>query len=530
MSMKMIAPALATCAALLAGPRIADAQDAASVVEEKPSFDVLEYRVLGNKLLTARQIEAAVYPHLGPGRNIDAVEEARRALEAVYRDNGYGTVFVDIPEQDVDSGIVRLRVTEGRLDRVRITGARYVANKRIRNALPALATGDVPNLPVLQDQLAKVNRQSRDRSVTPVLRAGRTPGTVDVELKVDDHLPLHGNVELTDRYTADTSRTRLSVNLSYDNLFQRLHSLSLQYQTAPEEPSESQVIAATYVAPVGSRGNLFALYAVDTDSEVATIGTLSVLGKGRIYGARYILPLPDQPGLFQSISLGADFKDFDENVRLDPETGLATPVQYLNWSALYSGTLRSDRATTTFGGGISLGMRGFGNDAIEFEDKRLKARPNYWYLQANASHERALPWGTSLLARLNLQYSIEPLISNEQIAIGGASTVRGYLESEELGDMGFSSSLELRSPSLARFLGEHVRSLYFFTFFDAGLVDVLHPLPQQGRRDLSSWGAGLRFTGFGGLETGLDWAYPLVPTDRIATGDSRIHAFLRYGF
>jgi hypothetical protein len=48
--------------------------------------------------------------------------------------------------------------------------------------------------------------------------------------------------------------------------------------------------------------------------------------------------------------------------------------------------------------------------------------------------------------------------------------------------------------------------------------------------DLSSWGAGLSLAGFGGLQSTLIWAYPLVPSDNVAVGDSRLHFQVRYGF
>lgn len=509
----------------------------ALAASEQESFDIFEYRVLGNTVLPGIEIEQTIYPLLGSGKTIESVEQARQALEALYKERGFGTVFVDIPEQDVAEGVVRLRVTEGRLDRVRISGARYFANGQIRGAVPALDRGQVPHLPELQAQLAQLNRQSRDRVVTPVLRAGRTPGTVDVELKVKDEVPAHASVEVNDRYTADTSKTRVTANLGYDNLFQRFHSFSLQYQTAPEEPKEARVWAGTYVAPLGASGDLLALYAVDTDSEVATVGTLAVLGRGRIYGARYIKPLPEAARFYHNLTFGADFKDFQEDVLLSDDQGLQTPIQYMNWSAVYAGGLRTDHTQTSFNLGANFGVRGFANDPEEFESKRFKAKPNYFYLRGGVTHERPLLLGTSLAARLNGQYTVEPVISNEQFSIGGADTVRGYLESEELGDYGISGSLEVRSPSLTRWFGDWLQQFFVFAFVDAGVVAIVDPLPetedragQIARVDLSSWGLGLRLAGFGGLEAGLDWAVPLQSTEHVENGDSRLHFRIRYAF
>src|SRR5512141_1442885 len=76
-------------------PALAHAQASEEAQPQKPqTFDVLEYRVLGNTVLPAASIERAVYPHLGPGKSLDVVEQARMALEQAYHAAGYGTVFV----------------------------------------------------------------------------------------------------------------------------------------------------------------------------------------------------------------------------------------------------------------------------------------------------------------------------------------------------------------------------------------------------------------------------------------------------
>src|SRR5208283_5183151 len=90
-----------------------------------PPFDLLELRVLGNGVLDPKVIEATVYPFTGPDKHMSDVEAARGALEKAYHDRGFGTVFVDIPEQSVDDGVVRLRVTEGRLRQVSVAGAHF---------------------------------------------------------------------------------------------------------------------------------------------------------------------------------------------------------------------------------------------------------------------------------------------------------------------------------------------------------------------------------------------------------------------
>lgn len=522
-------------ALLLSGAAIA-ATDGAPATGER--FDVWEYRVSGNTVLDAVALEKTLYPHLGPHRSIADIESARKSLEALYRDRGYGTVFVDIPEQDVVDGLVRLSVTEGRLDQVRVVGPRYFSGGTIRDSLPALQSGEVVNLKQLQVELTTVNRQTADRQVTPVLKAGQSPGAVDVELKVQDGLPFHGSVEVNDRYTADTSQTRVNVNLSYDNLFQRFHRLAVQYQTAPEQPEESRVIAATYVAPLSGTDDLLAVYAVDTSSDFATVsgvGSLSVLGAGRVYGLRYINVLPEGSDYFHSLTLGADYKDFEDRIVQPDGLTDATPMEYVNWSAAYGLSWRGEaERMTSLTASLNFGLRGIGNSSDEFAYKRYRGEPNYIYLRAAAEHQLPLPHGLRLLLRGSGQAALQPVISNEQFAIGGVDTVRGYTEAAELGDNGLAGTVELHSPQFLSLWPDKLQQAYVFGFADAGVVGILDPLPVDGekvsRRTLAGAGVGMRLAGLGGLVTEVEWAYPFEPTDDVDRGDSRLHFQVQYGF
>lgn len=521
-------------------PAVLRAQEAKATEEAAGEadapFDVMEFRVLGNTTMPATTIERTVYPFLGPGKRVADVESARVALERAYHDSGYGTVFVDIPEQQIDQGVVRLHVTEGRLDRVRITGARYFSNGKIRAALPAATRGDVPRLPDLQTQLASVNRATRDRSVVPVLKAGRAPGTVDLEFRVTDSLPLHGALDMNDRYSADTTRLRLNASLSYDNLFQRQHSLSLQYQTAPTERDEYQAIVGTYSFRLPSWSNTsFAVYAVDSKTSVATIsslgGPLSVLGNGNIYGLRAIHSLYETSKYSNTFVFGVDYKDFLENIQQPDTDGLLTPIRYMSWSASYSGAVRAERSVTAFNVGTNFGIRGLVNDSLEFEDKRFKGAANYFYLRAGGQHLHQLPLDLAAFGRIAGQFSATPLVSNEQLAMGGADTVRGYTESAVLGDYGFNATFELRSNSLAKLLRMPAGGTYFLLFYDAGVVAIVEPLPKQRyKSDLASAGAGLRISNWQGFSLALDWAHALADAGTVLAGDERLHFSFRYDF
>jgi hemolysin activation/secretion protein len=498
-----------------------------------PRFGVWEYAVSGNTALGRADVERAVYPYLGPDRTVADVEQARAALEKVYRDAGYGTVVVTIPEQDVEQGLVRLEVLEGRVDRLRVTGSRYFSPAQIRESVPSLAEGTVPELPVVQKELAALNAASSDRRVTPVLRAGRSPGTVEAELKVDDSLPFHGTLEVNNAYTRDTTRTRVNATLSYDNLWQRQHSALVGYQTAPEDTDDVTVFFSTYTGRLPGSQWIASGYFVDSDTDVASLGTLGVIGKGQIAGMRFIRPLPPLAGGFQRVTLGLDYKDFDESIALTGnQPTIETPITYGALSAGWGVTFPGEGENTTLNLLAVMGPRFLGNDPEEFENKRAGSKPDFAHLNLSVGHERELWSDSRLRIAVAGQLASSPLISNEQFGFGGAGSVRGYLESEQFVDNGYSGQLELLSPDWGRRLSEDVLGR-FLVFVDAGGGNLQDPLPEQDDRFfLWSTGLGLRAAFWRRLTAELDWAYPLEDNadGSIEAGDTRWHFSTRYAF
>ena len=516
-----IAPARGEQGTEARGPEAAAEQPAAPASQ----FDLLELRVKGSKLLDKKQLERTIYPFLGPKRGIDNVEAARSAIEELYRSKGYQTVSVDIPEQDVKNGVVYLQVVEGTISKLRIKDARYFAQGAIRAKVPELAEGNVPNMPKMQEQLAALANESQDRSVVPVLRAGETPGTMEVDLKVKDELPFHGKVEVNAHNSANTSRLRTLVSMRYDNLWQKFHSASFMYQTAPENPDEVEVLVGSYVMPLFDSDKRLALYAVSSSStsQVASAGAMSVIGSGDIYGARLVSPLKAMGDYNHSATIGVDYKDFKEDLVLLGSDSLKTPISYLPFMAQYSGNLRDQASLLSFNLGVNFAIRGLGSDEQQFADKRYLSRSNFIYLTGGVDYRHNLPWGMELAGRVNGQISDSPLISNEQFSIGGSQSVRGYYESHTLADDGVTASLEWYSPRLAPDDWDDLQKLRALVFVDAGKGWNTDALP--GTADemaLASTGLGLRFDAWKHLQGEFDFAIPLLEQGNVRVGENRV--------
>jgi hemolysin activation/secretion protein len=503
----------------------APATAAAAPAAKVDTFDVLEYRVLGNSVLKPDEIERTLYPLLGRNKTLDDVQAARKALEDLYHERGYGTAFVDIPPQTVRDGLVRLHVTEGTVERRVINGARYFPEREVIAQLPAATPGQVLQLSKLQEQLGVLNSQTADRSVVPVLKAGSEPGTVDLALTVNDTLPLHGSFEINNQATVDTRELRGIASLNYDNLFGRLDSLAFQYQFTPQDFSQVRVFAVNYAAHPFESGLQPSLSYINSNSNVPTAGTLGVLGIGEIISAKLAYPVSTSPGSVQSVSVGVDYKHFRNTINQNATTALDTPISYLNLSVGYAASWRADFGTTTFSVNVNTGPSHVVNNPESFENDRFQSRANYVDVRVDLATTIKLPREFGLKLRVAGQGAIDPLIANEDYSLTGADGVRGYLEAEELVDAGVKETVQLISPPLRR--GGHTLG-DAFTFFDAGKGRVYDALPgQPGEIRVRSWGMGLDVMPLEKITGSVSWARALDSASVTRTGGSRILFFLR---
>ncbi|MCW6533646.1 ShlB/FhaC/HecB family hemolysin secretion/activation protein [Sphingomonas lycopersici] len=516
-----------TTLGLVAGA--AHAQDGASPAPAAAArkVDINEYFVEGNTALSDPEIEQAVYPFLGPDKTLDDVERARGALQKAYADKGLKTVFVEIPQQNVVGGRVRLLVTEAKIGQVAISGEKHMSEKRLAAALPEVRSGKVPDLNRLTDQITALNSRSTDRQVTPELKPGTTPGTIDVALKVDDKLPLHGGIELSNRYSRDTKPLRLQANLRYDDLWGLGHSISAFYSVAPQRRSDAEVYVGSYGAPLSDNLRLD-ITGLRSNSDVATVGNTNVLGNGWSVTAALTRTLKGGPGFYHRISLSVAYKDFKEDTRFADSKGAVgvskAPIHYVPISLSYSGSWVKGEGKLGFGLAGTFGLRALGSDETAFDNKRYRAGGGFAYLHGNFDYLYTLPHDIQLYTNVEAQLASQALVSNEEMALGGVGTVRGYLQSEAIGDNGLLSSVELRSPSLGKFGEGLIDELRFIAFFDAGRVWVIDPLPDQARGfGLYSVGAGLRAKLFGHVSGDLDAGFPLTSNGVTRAGDARVH-------
>lgn len=521
-----------------AGPNAQGAKEAPPAKSASTQrFDIDDFAVRGADKLPEVDIEEAIYPFLGPNKSDDDVEKARAALEKAYHDKGFQTVSVSVPPQNSQGKVVALQVTELKVGRLRVKNSRYFDLDKIKDRAGSLKEGSVPNFNDVTKDIVALN-QWPDRRVTPALRAGVAPGTVDVDLNVEDTAPIHGTLEYNNRQSPSTTETRLNATVHYDNLWQLGHSLSFTYQVAPQRPEDAEVFSGSYLARVPDVDWLNLLvYGVKSSSNVASVGGTNIVGPGQIIGGRAVMTLPTRDGLFHTLSVGLDYKHFDQTVQLGSDA-FSSPVTYYPMVASYGATFQGDKFTTQFNASMTSNIGTMSSSAADFDNKRFYASPSFTHFNADVSHTQELPDGFQLWGKVQGQVADGPLVSSEQLSLGGLDTVRGYLESEVLGDEGVVGNIELRSPDVGSMLQKQMKDetgqgtphfttfneWRFFAFTDAGRATVLHPLPdQQSQFDVWSYGVGTRFKVFNTINGMLAYSVPMISQTYTRANDPRFN-------
>jgi hemolysin activation/secretion protein len=205
-----------------------------------------------------------------------------------------------------------------------------------------------------------------------------------------------------------------------------------------------------------------------------------------------------------------DYKHFDQNTMIDGSPSTA-PVTYFPFSAAYSGSWIDKGSETDLNSSVNLSIRQWDSGEYVFQNNRFGSDGSFIYYRGDVSHTHDIIGGAQVFVKVQGQASDKPLVNSEQFTIGGLGTVRGYLESEALGDNGISGSFELRTPSLGDVIGtKSIDDWRIYVFSEAGLVNIDNVLPdQQQQFQLASVGAGTRFKFENHYNGSFDFGVPL---------------------
>lgn len=509
-------------------------------------FDVDHFKIEGNTLLKSDEIEAVLKPFIGKQREYGDVQRAIEALRQRYRSGGFSVVWVVAPEQNLDRGVITLRVIEARIGKVTIEGNRYFDNSNIRASLPALRENVSPRAGDISANTQLAN-ENPSKQVDVVLRPGENQGVVDATVEVIDIEPLKAFLTLDDTGNAQTGDYRLGVGVQHANLFNRDHVGTFNYVTSPGKENQVRLYSGSYRLPLYSQGDsmdfILAYSDVSSGTTQTVAGPLTFSGKGTVYGLRYNQLLQRRGEYSHRIVYGLDYRVYKNECALGDFGAAgcgpaAVDLAVRPISLAYSGNWSKPGRVSDFYVALSHNVPGAGSGR-ESDFNAARPSPNggegapshYSILRFGASMVNAFESNWQVRAAFNAQYTEDALVSGEQFGIAGATAVRGFLEREITRDTGYFANLELYSPNLAGILVPGESNLRGLLFYDIASA-ANHPLAGEvsDQASIASIGVGLRWNIQRNFNMRFDWARVVDEGGSKKAGDIRGHVSVYLGF
>jgi hemolysin activation/secretion protein len=545
------------------------------------TFDVRGYRIEGNYSVLPPEKFGVLSNYTGTV-DFTKVRDGLGVIQLLYRDLGFATVSVTLPQQILTNGIVRVKVVEGKLAKIKVEGNRWFSTENVLRALPSLDTNILLNTKWFQPELDRAN-QNQDRQIYPVISPGLEPGTSDLTLQVKDRLPLHGHMEINDKSTPGTPLLRLDTAVQYNNLWQQEHQIGFDYNFSPQQMKDDSTVSQFYNQPmIASYSAFYRLplgyaHGLREDSENLPVDfgydevnhrfnlppatgnpDLIVFASGSVAdtpiqsgpvtqifsntlaeinqqfqqrnptynydaGTKLTLPLPDFAGVKSSLLLGLDYKYYQSQIystnltyfdlyQIDSfgnrvlvtnqvirlAANSQQQVFYMPLSLGWVASRPDPLGAFSFSYNQNFFFAPLGSAKANFQSvaQSLNAGGNYTTINAGLIRLENLPGDWSAVLNANGQWASEPVINNEEFALGGTAGVRGYQEGEAYGDTGWRTQFDLRAPPInvgyfSTAKGDVPANLRISWFMDSG--QVYHLDGPSVNHPLNEWGTGLGF-------------------------------------
>ena len=534
---------------------------AAPAFAQDERFNIVRFDIVGNTLLPAAQLQSLVAPLAGPGKVYGDIQKALEAVEGAYRQAGYGTVDVHVPEQELTTGVVRIDVTENVIGKIEISGNTFFDNANIRAGLVALQEGKAPNLREMSEGI-QLSNENPAKQLEVTLGASEEEGKVDAKIIVTEENPKRVYMTADDTGTVASGRTRIGVAFQNANMFNRDQTLTLAYTTSLESPKGVQVdiFSLGYRVPFYAWGDsldiIYGKSSSNTPSNSPTLGgALGITSKGDVFGLRWNHYFPRRGEYAGKLIVGLDYKYINARcntagvpISIEPPTPpISSCVPYTSRpvSLTYTGAKTSPGQIFDYSLGLArnwpLGSQYVNTtgEVDRFSYLTSGNRPTtdeFTIVRFSGTYLKAFENDWQVRLAGNTQYSARPMLAAEQFGLAGSNAVRGFSERAVAADKGFLVNTELNTPELAKTIGMpgNLRGLLYYDFArgynNNSLIAGAPVVPEKV--GIASVGFGLRYSAGKRFSLRADFARVLDggPLGSQARGDQRAHFSAMIGF
>lgn len=478
------------------------------------AFLLVGVNVVGATVLSPEEIGALYEPYVA--RNVGYAELAAlaEAITQAYRDRGYFLSRAVIPPQDVDSGVITVRISEGYVSEVAFVDDR---DARLEDYFRHVLAEQPARLAPLERALSLIS----DLQGVELVRS-------DVELMDGDAYRLlietrrdriSGQLYADNRGTKAIGRHQVYAQIGANSLVRTGDRLSFGVFTTPGDINELVYAEGSYVAPINHLGTTFRIHGSRSSAEAgAALAPFEIASGSKQIKGEISHPLIRRRALnlwaYVSFEARDSFEDnfgastFDDRLRI-----VRARVAFSKsdrWRGVSGGTVRASRGVDLFGA----------NDRNDIRS-RSDADGTFTKFDLDFYRVQQISDAISIYAAFKGQYALDPLPLVEEYSHGGAAYGRAYDYGALFGDHAAASTVELRY--VRNVSAPAVDAIQAFAFYDAASVWNKVGSGQERQDALVSAGGGLTFTLFNNVSATYTAAKPLV--DRPATGDRGLRHF-----
>ena len=445
----------------------------APAAQDAVRFLVREIHFTKSEILTADELAAVASEFEGKELALADLKRLTARINAIYQRKGVVTAQAILPPQDISSGIVQIRLVEGRLGKIMIDGNETTNADYIADRL-GIRPEELMDLGTLEAALIRFNR-TNDVQLQSEIKPGDQFATTDLFLQARE--PQRHDLRLIFDNLGNTTTgvNRTSLNYLNRSLFGFRDDLALSVTGAGGQQSGS----INYGFPVNRWGGRFSLgyYHDETQVKYGSLSSLHITGKSTATVYAFRQPtFVDSSKQLDVIVGGKSRKttNWIDDIFLqttDTQDGsLGLEGQYYerdsNWFASY---------TRSFG---NAKVSNFGNS-------------DYVINRGTVRYFRDLGGDYAFRASASWQSTNNVVLpSSEQFFIGGEGSVRGYQVGLYAGDTGQMASVEFHHPLLsANTENGEIKATGFF-FLDYGRVKPYRPPNSLYRERETLTGAG----------------------------------------
>lgn len=447
------------------------------------------------------------------------LKELQKKIEQLYRAEGYLAVAY-VPPQKIQGGKVKLHVQIYRMGKLYIEGNKYSWGWKVRSYWD-LKSGDYLRYDRMQRSLMRMN-QRQDRTAKSYLEAAPEQGVLDVHIKLEDHLPIHGGYSLDNQGTKLTGKHRHGLTLrdnsllGFDDVFLIGTSFGDDYGS----------LFLQHLIPVNSHGTRFlwgfSHAQVDPRKEFDAFG---INGISQTFSLSVRQELYRNERTLIDSYISYNFKE--KRTQQLSVTSVWDQLRVLSFGVMAQ---RIDpRGLWSMGQNFFWGLP-FRGDGYPLNSRG--GETSFFKYGTELKRIQKLPWDTRGLLQFEAQVSENKLMPEEQIFLGGMDTVRGYADNDYGADAGLFARAEYQIPfyivpeDWKMPYGEKSlrESIEVFGFTDYGFGILRDPGTEEHReRNLLGVGAGFRMQFRKNLSAEFAWGVPLGDPGLIESAPSQFH-------